>query len=192
MVAFTRFLLSIVFTVFYRVEIIGKEKLPSEGPVVLCSNHIGQMDMFFIGYRLKRLVHYMAKHELFKIPVIGFIIKNLGAFPVRRGTGDVKAIKTSLNLLKNGNIVGIYPEGTRVKEGTTVDIKPGAAMLVQKTGALVMPVAIKGKYRIFSKVKVVFGEPFSLNMDSGKKYSNSELVEKTEYIMERVYSLLEG
>src|SRR5690606_10964952 len=108
-----RFIIAVFFSVFYRVQIIGIENIPKEGAAILCSNHISELDMFFIGYRIKRLVRYMAKEELFKNPLLRFFITRLGAFPVKRGKGDVGAIKTSLRLLSEGHIVGIFPEGTR-------------------------------------------------------------------------------
>lgn len=188
-----RLIITVFFSLFYRVQIIGKENVPTKGAAVLCSNHIGEMDMFFIGYRLKRLVRYMAKEELFKIPLLSPFIKWLGAFPVRRGRADVEAVKTALNLLENGHIVGIFPEGTRMKkkEGKAVRVKPGVAMLAQKTGAPILPVAVHGKYRPFSKIKIVFGKPFTLDLERDKKYTNNELVEISQDIMKKIYALLE-
>lgn len=190
---FIRLVVSVFFTLFYRVKIIGKENIPAKGSVLLCANHIGQMDMFFIGYRLKRLIRYMAKEELFKNPLLSLIIRNLGAFPVSRGKGDVGAIRTALNLLKDGHIVGIFPEGTRLKyrKGKATKVKPGAALLAQKSGVPILPVAVSGNYRPFTKIKIVFGKPFTLDLDKDKKYTNSELVEISEGIMKKVYSLLE-
>lgn len=175
---FLRAIITTFFDLFYRVSIIGIENVPVEGPVLLCANHIAEMDMFFIGYRLKRLVRYMAKEELFRIPLVSSFIKSLGAFPVKRGKGDVGAIKTALKLLEEGHIVGIFPEGTRLKnkKGKNIKAKPGAALLAQKSGAPILPVAISGRYRPFSKIKVVFGKPFTLDLDKNTKYTNSELL----------------
>ncbi|HHV28885.1 lysophospholipid acyltransferase family protein [Acetivibrio mesophilus] len=190
---FIRAIFNIFFTLFYRVRIIGIENVPAKGSVLLCSNHIAELDMFFIGYKLKRLVRYMAKKELFNIPLLSIFFRKLGAFPVSRGKGDVGAIKTALNLLEEGHIVGIFPEGTRLKnrKDTNIKVKPGAALLAQKSGAAILPVAISGSYRPFSKIKIVFGKPFTLDLDKDKKYTNSELVEISEGIMKKVYSLLE-
>lgn len=193
MIEFFRLLVTVIFTIFYRVEVVNTENVPESGPVLICANHNGIMDMFFIGYKIKRYVHYMAKEELFKIPLIGFIIKCLGAFPVKRGKGDVSSIKTVFRLLEEGKVVGIFPEGTRTrgKRKEDIKIKPGAAMIALRTGVQVLPVAIKGSYRLFSKVKVVFGKPFRIEPEEGKKYRNSDLVKISEDIMKKVYSLLE-
>mgnify|MGYP001019967909 CR=1 FL=1 len=193
MIEFLRLIVSAIFAVFYRVEVINANNVPESGPVLICANHNGIMDMFFIGYKIKRYVHYMAKEELFKIPLLGYIIKCLGAFPVKRGKGDVSAIKTVFKLLDEGKIVGIFPEGTRTrgKRKKDIKIKPGAAMIALRSGVDVIPVAVKGNYRLFSKVKVVFGKPFKIEAEEGKKYRNSELEKISEGIMKRVYALLE-
>lgn len=183
----------IVFSLLYRVKIIDMQNLPQTGPLILCANHNGEMDMFFIGYKLKRLVRYMAKEELFKNRLLAGFFRWLGAFPVKRGKADVEAIKTSLRLLENNEILGIFPEGTRMKKkaAKAVRVKPGIALIAQKSGAPIIPVAVSGKYRPFSKIKVVFGKPFSIDLDKNKKYTNSELVEISESIMSKVYALLE-
>lgn len=193
MINILRVIVKIVFAILYRVEVIGKENVPESGPLILCANHNGEMDMFFIGYKINRLVRYMAKEELFRIPLLSGIIKWLGAFPVKRGKADVEAIKTSLRILENNEILGIFPEGTRMrnKDAKSVRIKPGVALLAQKSGAPIIPVAISGRYRPFSRIKVVFGKPFTIDLDKDKKYTNSELSEIAKDIMSKVYALME-
>ncbi|NLD50106.1 MAG: 1-acyl-sn-glycerol-3-phosphate acyltransferase [Clostridiaceae bacterium] len=187
-----RLLVTLIITLLYRVEIKGKENVPEKGSALLCANHVGELDMFFFGYKIKRLVHYMAKEELFKVPLMGSFIKRLGAFPVKRGKGDVQAIKTSLRLLNEGHIVGIFPEGTRLKNrSSNARIKPGAALLAQKSGAPILPVLIKGNGKPFSNIKIIFGKPFILDLDKDKKYTSNELVEISEDIMKKVYALME-
>ncbi len=185
--------IKIVFSLLYRVKIIDMQNLPQTGSLILCANHNGEMDMFFIGYKLKRLVRYMAKEELFRNRLFARVFRWLGAFPVKRGKADVEAIKTSLRLLENNEILGIFPEGTRMKKkaAKAVRVKPGIALIAQKSGAPIIPVAVSGRYRPFSKIKVVFGKPFSIDLDKNKKYTNSELVEISESIMSKVYALLE-
>lgn len=193
MINIFRGFVKIVFDIFYRVEVVGKENVPESGPLILCANHNGELDMFFIGYKINRLVRYMAKEELFKNPFLAKFITWLGAFPVKRGKADVEAIKTSLRILENNEVLGIFPEGTRMKnkDAKSVRIKPGVALLAQKSGAPIIPVAVTGKYRPFSKIKVVFGKPFTLDLDKDKKYTNSELAEIAKDIMSKVYALME-
>lgn len=186
------FITKVVFGIFYRVELVNTEKIPEDGPAILCAAHNTMLDMFFIGYRLKRWVYWMAKEELFKNPISAFIFKSLGAFPVKRGKGDVGSIKAAYKLLQEGNIVGIFPHGTRIREESrkTARIKPGAAMMAVNTGARIIPAAIKGNYKLFSRMQIIFGDPFSVNTLSDKKYTTEELAEISLNIMDRIYSLL--
>ncbi len=183
----------IVFTLFYRVEIIGMSNIPPEGGVILCANHPTFLDMFFIAYRVKRLVHYMAKEELFKNPVLAYIMRNIGAFPVKRGKVDVNSIKTAIQLVNDGNIVGILPEGTRtgVNRKKKLKAKPGAALIAMKTKAPIVPVAISGNFKLFSKIKIIYGEPFNILFEEGKKYTTEELREISQQILDKIYDLTE-
>lgn len=135
----------------------------------------------------------MAKEELFKIPLLGGIIRQLGAFPVKRGKGDIESIKTAIKLVRDGHILGIFPEGTRTaKKGAgTVKAKAGAALIAVKAEAPVIPVAIKGSYKLFSKVKIIFGKPYRLDTAGETKPSGSDLTDMSQDIMDRIYNLLE-
>ena len=188
-----RVLTVIYFKLFYRVEIAHAERVPQNGPALLCSNHNGMLDMFFLGYKLKRWIHWMAKEELFKNPVSGAIFRSLGAFPIKRGKGDVGSIKTAFKLFDQGHIVGIFPQGTRVgtDQRKTARIKPGAAMLAVNSGVPVIPVAVKGSYKPFSRIRVTYGEPFRLEAEEGKKYTGEELSELSRKIMDKIYALME-
>lgn len=193
MEAIVKLVLKVYFGIFYRVEFVSIDNVPKEGAYVLCHNHLGQMDMFFIAYRLKRLVHFMAKIELFKNPIVGTFLRSVGAYPVKRGTGDISAIKNSLRLLANGRIIGILPEGTRTrgKEMKDIKAKPGAVLIAIKAGVPIIPVAIEGNYKLFSKVRIVYGKPYDLGLDKNKKYTGDELADITADIMKKIYSLLE-
>lgn len=189
----TKILTAAFFAVFYRVTIIGADNIPQNGGAVLCSNHVGELDMFFLGFKIKRWVYYMAKEELFKIPLLGGIIRQLGAFPVKRGKGDIESIKTAIKLVRDGHILGIFPEGTRMaKKGAgTVKAKAGAALIAVKAEAPVIPVAIKGSYKLFSKVKIIFGKPYRLDTAGETKPSGSDLTDMSQDIMNKIYNLLE-
>lgn len=190
---FLRVIVNIIFALFYKVEVVNNRNVPEKGAALLCANHISEFDMFFIGYGIRRWVHYIAKEELFKNPVFGWILRKLGAFPVKRGKGDIGAIRTALRLLDEGHIVGIFPEGTRTKDKNrkNIKIKPGVAMIAINSAVPVIPVALQGSFKPFSHVKVIYGEPFELNLDKNRKYTNEELTEISRSIMDRVYSLME-
>jgi 1-acyl-sn-glycerol-3-phosphate acyltransferase len=193
MVSLVKLILRAIFSVFYRASLEHMENVPVKGPALLCANHIGIFDMLFIGYKMKRLVHWMAKVELFRVPVLGPLLWKLGAFPIRRGKADVESIKTALSLLNEGHIVGIFPQGTRIgdKDWRQVKVKRGAALLAVRTGVPIIPVAIKADYKLFSKVQVIFGEPFNLDIEQDKKYTNNELSQISYSIIERIYGLME-
>lgn len=183
----------IYFGLFYRVELVNMENVPEKGPAILCANHNGILDMFFIGYKLKRWVHWMGKEELFRNPILAAIFTALGSFPVKRGKGDVGSIKKVYKLLNDGHIMGIFPQGTRVdlQKRKAVKIKSGAAMLAVNSGALIIPVAIKGNFKLFSRVKVIYGVPFKPEAEEGRKHTSEELSQISNNIMDRIISLME-
>lgn len=193
MVKLIKLVARIIFGLLYKVEISGKENIPEKGAAVLCSNHNAELDMFFIGYKINRLIRWMAKEELFKVPIFRIFLIPLGAFPIKRGSADVDSIKTALKLLEEGHIIGIFPEGTRTRgnENKKARIKRGAVSLAIKADVPILPVCIEGSYKPFSKVRLVFGRPFKLDVDRNKKYSQEETVELTREIMSKVYGLLE-
>lgn len=186
---FLAVLCRIFFSVFYRVEYKGLENVPKEGPVLVCCNHISLLDMFLIAHRIPRKVYFMAKKELFSIPFLNVIIKALGAFPVNRGHGDVNAAKTTLQLLSEGKAVGIFPEGTRFKKSKVrVRPKSGAVLFALESGAPVVPVGIFGDYRLFSRMKVVYGRPYKMEWKSGEKPAKADLQKMADDLMDKIYS----
>ena len=143
----------------------GNEPEPEEGPYLVCANHQTALDVIFLCAVLRRQQpHFMAKAELFKVPVLGPLVRKLGAFPVARGKGDVGAIKHAIKLLGEGRSVGVFPQGTRCpgRELRDCNVKAGAGMIAARTGAQVLPVYIKikgRKWRFFRRVDVIVGKP---------------------------------
>lgn len=188
---FARFILRVYFTLFYRVKILGTENIPEEGEVLMFANHPSAWDMLLIASHMKRQVHFMAKIELYKNPILAYILKKLGAFPVSRGKGDVGSVKTAFKLIKQGKIVGVFPEGTRTLKKNTQNRKAGAAMLAFHTNAPILPVGVKWNKKWFSKLEVVFGETFKLPAkEEGEHISKAGLIESTGIIMNRIYALI--
>lgn len=155
----------VIFKTVFRWEIHGLANIPAEGPTILCSNHISNWDPPLIGSPLDRPVHYMAKEELFKVPVVGWLIRQFGAFPVKRGGVSKESIRLSIGLLRSGKVMGVFPEGTRKNAGG--EGKKGAAMLALRSGAAVIPVAIVGDYKPFRKIRVFYGSPVDLSEFEG-------------------------
>lgn len=131
------------FLFLFRPLVEGKEKLPSSGPYLLTANHRSFFDSVFQGLVLDQPIHWMAKSELFKYPLIDRLLVRLGAFPVRRGQSDQEALETARQLLAAGEIVAIFPEGTRVRQGLGQP-KRGAARLALDAKVAMVPMAIVG------------------------------------------------
>lgn len=139
------------FTLFCRWKVTGTENLPRRGPVIVVSNHLSLWDPVAVGVALPRRVYFMAKEELFRLPLVGWVLKGLGAFPVRRGEGDLAAMRQAIRLLRQGKVVGIFPEGGRSRSGVLQPFQRGVAVLAAKTGAPVVPVALIGTNRIIGR-----------------------------------------
>ena len=153
----------IVKTLF-RVTVTGGEKMPTEGSLLVCANHISLFDPVVLAVVFPRQVHYMGKKELFKVPVLRSFIRAVGAFPVDRGASDVGAIKTTISYVKSGAAVGIFPQGTRCPgvDPAETEVKSGVGMIAARAGCDVLPVFIKTKknrVRLFGKIELIVGEP---------------------------------
>lgn len=164
-----RVFLALLFSLAFRWQKIGIENIPSGG-VIIAANHISLWDPPLVGAAIPdRRIHFMAKEELFSNKIFGWIISRLGAFPVKRGAADRTAIRTAITLLETGNILGIFPEGTRSKNGKLGQPEPGLALLAVKAGVPVIPTAIIGTNKIFSngcllpKFKIIFGKPLQFD-----------------------------
>lgn len=181
----------IIFSLVFRWQVIGREHIPKEGPVILCANHISLWDPPLLGSGIDRMVNFMAKEELFRIPVLSFLITKFGAFPVKRGAGDRAAIRATLKLLEDGKILGIFPEGTRSKTGELGEGMHGVALFALKSQAQVIPVAIVGPYRWFRPIKIVYGEPIDLTALREVKSNADTLKETSDLIMRHIRELLD-
>lgn len=176
----------LLFRFSFRLKAEGLGNIPSEGAVILCANHTSNWDPPLLGSPLKRKVHYMAKAELFDVPVLGFILPRIAAFPVKRGGVSKESIRLSLQMLKDGQIIGIFPEGSRSNAGGMG--KKGAASLALKSGATVIPAAIIGNYTLFRQMKIVYGPPLDLREFADLGAEGLEMA--TEKIMSVIRSMV--
>lgn len=172
----------------FRFEAHGREHVPASGPVLLVSNHVSVLDPPFVGGAAPRELHFLAKEELFGIPLFGRLIHALNARPVKRDGSDSRALKMALRLLREGCALLVFPEGTRGVEGRLREGKPGVGMLAVMSGAPVVPVYVSGSGRALPagravprpvKVRVTFGPPlhFKPRDDAGRKEQYREVTE---------------
>lgn len=186
---FARTLVATLFYPFYRIKVIGKENFPKEGGVLLCTNHIDNLDPPVVGITCPRTVHFMAKEELFNVPVLKNILPSINAFPVKRGMSDRQAMRKALSLLKDGKVVGLFPEGTRSKDGKLQKGLSGAGFFALRGNAVVMPCAIIGPYKPLKPLTVVYGKPIDMTPYRDRKATPEEV---TEVIMGEIQKLLEA
>ncbi|MDR1688572.1 MAG: 1-acyl-sn-glycerol-3-phosphate acyltransferase [Clostridiales bacterium] len=174
-----------------RVSSQGTENIPNTGGVVICGNHINWFDPVLIAVTTKRPIHFMGKKELFKNPLLKFFFKHINAFPIdRQATTDLKSLKTAISLLKGGAVLGIFAQGTRMKDSEVKSAKAGTAMFALKSGASIVPAGITGTYKWFSKVEVKYGKPITLEQYDSKKLRHEVLDEVTETVVESINELL--
>lgn len=181
---------------FHRVRAIGAEHLP-EGGAVVCPNHCGLLDPIYVCFAAtcRRRMYPMAKAELRRVPFLGALLKSVGVIFVDRGEADIRAVKASLQILKDGKKLLLFPQGTRVKNGLDkngrpVEPKQGAALFATRTATPLIPVWVQEDRRLFRSVTVVFGAPYVPEI-AGKKATGEELEQITRELMARITALRE-
>ncbi len=181
--------LKIFVFLFFRIRCIGKEHL-APGPAVICANHSSNLDPIFLAFSagLSHHFHFMAKAELFKIPILSHVLKAIGCFPVKRGQSDVGSIKIALKYLKAEEKVVIFPEGTRVKIDEAGEAKNGAVRIADQLSVPIVPVYIPRNKKLFHKYTIVFGTPYLVNPEK-KKLIQSDYNLIADELMTRIIAL---
>lgn len=179
----------VFFHSFYRVKINGRENIPDDMGALICPNHFNLLDPLLVAICIKQPVKFMAKYELFQKPILGFILKKIYVYPVKRGEADLSAIKHTLRILKDKQLVGIFPEGTRVKGEKLGKANPGVAVFSIKTGSPAIPVLISGNYIPFTKMIITIGKPVDLVQYKKEKMTNDYYLEISQIIMQKIEEL---
>jgi 1-acyl-sn-glycerol-3-phosphate acyltransferase len=184
-----------ITSVLFAVRVSGRDRVPSSGPLVVASNHVSYLDPPILGTWFPRVIHYMAKQELFETPVLGSLIRAVNAFPVNREQGDRAAIRHALGVLKAGGVVGIFPEGRRNLDGEA-QARSGAVLLSAMAQCPVVPVALvntrlAAKRLRAAKVEVRIGEPVTFQ-GSARKPTKAELAAWTDELTHRISGLMEN
>ena len=183
-----KIIMSIVSAIF-RIELVGAHNMPKEGPCIACLNHISMFDPIAASIAMERPIRFIGKQELFKIPVVGWYLKSINVIPIKRGSGDIGAVKASLKALKDGEVLGTFPTGTREKKNPNAQVKPGVVLIALKAGVPVIPIHIQANYRIFSKVRITVGEAVDLAAYEGRKLSQDEMAEAANLVYTNIKSL---
>jgi 1-acyl-sn-glycerol-3-phosphate acyltransferase len=183
-----------------RWEVTGREHVPAEGAVIVVANHISYLDPPAVGAAIRRPVHFMAKEELFRFPLLGRLMPHMLAFPVRRGTADRQALRTAQSLLAAGEVVAVFPEGRRQRGERLGPPELGAALLALRTGAWVVPAAVTGTERALpygspvprcAKVRLRFGPALRFGEGKAGRTDRAELERAGEEIMSAIAALLD-
>ena len=184
--------------VIFNIRVVGREKEPDLGGFIVCGNHTSATDAIVLCYAFrKHQVRFMAKKELFKIPVLAPLIRLLGAFPVDRGGSDVGAIKNAVSIVKEGNCMGMFPQGHRYVgvDPRTTPTKNGAALIATRAGADVIPTYImrkKNAFKLFRRTWVVIGDPIPYEDFAYDPEANGEYARITGIIFDRICTLGEN
>ena len=188
---------------FFGLRVEGVERIPRNGAFIVVANHCSNLDPPMLGWatghQIGRIVHFMAKIEMRRWPLIGWLATQSGVYFVRRGEGDRAAQRFSLEALADGRPIALFPEGTRSRDGRMRSFKDGAAYLAMRSGASVLPVGIAGSHRMFpgrsrlphrTRVTIRVGEPFTLPHSSAGRIDREALTDATGRIESAVAELL--
>lgn len=182
---------NVIFRTVWRMRVYGAQNVPRSGPLIVACNHVSYLDPPLLGTACPRRIRYMAKQELFSIPVLGPFIAAVGAYPVDRKGSALSAIKRSVAVLKEGGAIGIFPEGTRNRDGSGA-VHSGVALLASLSGAPVLPACVTGTLKAaqLARFEVIFGKAFSLPRD--RKATHEELEKFTQTVLRTIHSLPES
>ena len=192
-----RLLMRILLVLFTRWQVNGKENIPREGPLLVVANHVNAADPPLVGVSLSRKAMFMAKEELFRSKFIGYFVRGFGAFPVRRGRLDMKALRQADQLLAQGFALVMFPEGPRSRSGQLQPALPGSALIAARSCAPILPIGIIGTEKLRGitwllrrpQITVNIGHPFLLP-PADSRLTKAELAKHADFIMSRIAELL--
>ncbi len=173
--------------IYYSIE-IQSESRDSDfaGGAIVCANHTTSLDPVWVGISIGPQVCFMAKKELFHGKIRNYFLQKLGAFPVSRGENDIKSMKTAIRIVKEGGVVGLFPEGTRNTTGEDMEAKAGVGFIVAKTGRPVVPVTIHSGRKFRSKVLITVGKAISFSEYEGRKLTNEDYRAISGVVMDKI------
>ena len=194
---FARLMVMMWLRLFTRWQVRGRQNVPKQGSLLIVANHVNLVDVPLLGVSFDRKVIFLAKQNLFRYPVLSYVVRHLSAIPVRRGKVDRTTLHRANRVLADGQTLVIFPEGTRSYSGRLGRAFPGAALIALRSGAPILPVGIIGTEKVKGtawilrrpRLTVNIGQPFHLPAVNGK-LSKTELAESTNLIMGHIAELL--
>jgi cytidylate kinase len=177
------------YKIVFRIEKVNEANLPMEGPVIVCANHLNTWDAIGLVTASKRRIRFIAKEELFHNKFLNWFAHVFDVIPVKRGMRDVEAMKMNLTALKNGEALGLFPEGTRKGLAKGAKVQNGAAYMALKTKVKVVPVGIQGTFKPFTKVKLNYGTPIDFTNYEPKNPEKEDIEKATKEIMDSIIML---
>lgn len=185
----------LVADILHPVSVEGMERLPQSG-ALLCPNHASNWDPILVALKLPKnyRLHIMAKEELFRNPLLGWLLRKVGAFPVSRGNNDINTVRTAMQAIKDGDNLLIFPEGTVVRngvgyiDGLPAHAKAGVAMIGVRTGAALVPVFVDGEKKLFRRTRIIFGEPYEPQY-TGRRGTSEEMQKIADGVLAAAYAL---
>lgn len=199
---FVRSTIHLFFETIYRIRVIGVHNIPKRGRLILCSNHLSYLDPVIIGGFFPRPIYYMTKSEVFKNGFLAALVSFFNAFPVNRYSFDRKSIRYSVSILNSGNVLGIFPEGTRAVDGIMKEGQAGVGLISVLTKSPILPMALSGTNKIVQKphkrlffpmVKIAYGELIDTKTiieNNDNKTAIKIIVKKTMNSIKDLYDLL--
>lgn len=184
-----KFMMIFYYIPVFRIQSVHKERVPKEGAYIICANHINMLDALAVVCSNKRKVRFVCKHSMFKNKWFAWALKSADTIPIDRDKNDIEAMKRIIKGLKNGDLLGIFPEGTRKGMEKNLKAKNGAAFFALKGGVKVIPLGIQGSFKPFTKVRLVYGEPLDFSEYYGKEKDKEALDKVTDIIMDNIVKL---
>ena len=184
-----KFIFKIITIIIYRPKIIGAENVPKEGNAIICANHVHFWDSVVIIVMLKRKVNVLAKEELFKPKFNKWFAGVIGAYPVKRGTADLGAVKTSLKLMENKELLLVFPEGTRNGFEKGKKAKKGSVMIAATSESPIIPIGVQGTFKPFTKVTLNIGKPIDYSVYKNETKDKAKMDELAQELMTEIIKL---
>ncbi len=175
--------------VFHPPVITGLENIPEEGPAIICANHISSRDPLMLASCERRPIAFMGKSELFTVKPLAWLLRKIGCFPVARGEADLSSVRTALNVLRSGDLLGIFPQGHRRTKKMTGEppMQTGIAMIALRSSSPVIPIRIEGSWKLFTRVYVTVGKP--ITFPDVKRVDKQAIEEVTSLIEKKIFSM---